>query len=169
MAFGPGGLALEAWADSSLANADGGRSLGGWCIKVAGSGALIAGASAPAAAAESSGVAELHQIVLTVKAVLGARIFMRELNVAPTGPTPLRTDAQVVVDAVKSLRVSPESKWVAPRYAMVRKAVSDGAVTIEKVDTRDNCADIFTKPLVGAVFLAHRATVLGLRETFPPG
>ncbi len=51
-------------------------------------------------------MAELHKIVLTVKAVLGARIFMRELNVAPTGPTPLRTDAQDVVDAARSLRVS---------------------------------------------------------------
>jgi hypothetical protein len=87
---------------------------------------------------------------------------MRELNVAPTGPTPLRTDAQVVVDAAKSLRVSPESKWVAPRYAMVRKAVSDGAVTIEKVDTRDNCADIFTKPLPYLTFTKFRKMLLGM-------
>jgi hypothetical protein len=87
---------------------------------------------------------------------------------APVGPTPLHTDAKVVVDAVKNKRVSSEAKWVAPRYAMVRKAVDDGAVEIKKVDTRVNRADIFTKPLVGPIFIQHRAAVLGLRDPSAP-
>ena len=77
------------------------------------------------------------------------------------GPTPLHTDAQVIIDAAKSLRISPGAKWVAPRYAMVRKAVSDEAVSIVKVDTSVNCAGIFTKPLSGPTFIMHRKTVMG--------
>ena len=76
--------------------------------------------------------------------------------------TPLHTDAKVVVDAIRNKRVSSEAKWVAPRYAMVRKAVEDHAVEIRKVDTRANRADLFTKPLVGPIFVEHRAAVLGL-------
>ena len=131
-------------------------------------GALLVFCSAPPNAAESSGVVELHQTVLAVKSILGARIFLRELHMAPVGPTPLHTDAKVVVDAVKNKRVSSEAKWVAPRYAMVRKAVDDGAVEIKKVDTRVNRADIFTKPLVGPIFVQHRAAVLGLRDPSAP-
>jgi hypothetical protein len=48
---------------------------------------------------------------------------------------------------------------------MVRKAVDNGAVEIRKVDTLANWTGIFTKPLVGPIFLEHRAAVLGLRKT----
>ena len=162
----PEGTQFEVHVDSSSGNAFAGRSWGGSCGGYPGSGMLTARCTAPPAAAESSGVVELHQAVLAVKSTLGVRILMRELGVPPAGPTLLHTDAQVVVDAVKNTRVSQEAKWVAPRYAMVRKAVEDGAIEIRKVATRLNCADIFTKPLTGQAFFDHRAIVLGLNA--PP-
>ena len=157
----PRGRQLQAWVDSSLANAFGGRSMGGFCIGYEGSGALLCVCGAPATVAESSGVTELHQAVLCTKAVIGMRIFLRELERYPIGPTLTHTDAQVLLDGTHCRRVSKESKWVAPRYAMIRKAEADGAVVFQKIATQDNTADMFTKPLTGVIFAKHRAAVLG--------
>jgi hypothetical protein len=157
----PRGRQLQAWVDSSLANAFGGRSMGGFCIGYEGSGALLCVCGAPATVAESSGVTELHQAVLCTKAVIGMRIFLRELERYPIGPTLTHTDAQVLLDGTHCRRVSKESKWVAPRYAMIRKAEADGAVVFQKIATQDNTADLFTKPLTGVIFAKHRAAVLG--------
>ena len=87
----------------------------------------------------------------------------REISDPPPGPTSLLTDAQVLVDIAAGRKVSRESKWVAPRLAMVRYAVGAGTITVVKVPTEENRADIFTKPLTGVAFETHRASVLGLR------
>jgi hypothetical protein len=158
----PAGAQLTVWTDSSLANAWGGRSWGGSCAGYPGSGALFASSSAPPDAAESSGVVELHQAVLAIKASLGVRILLREFGVPPAGPTVVYTDAKVVVDAALSERVSQEAKWVAPRYAMIRRAQVDGAIEFVQVLSAENRADIFTKPLVGQAFILHQHAVLGL-------
>jgi len=158
----PAGAQLTVWTDSFLANAWGGRSWGGSCAGYPGSGALFASSSAPPDAAESSGVVELHQAVLAIKASLGVRILLREFGVPPAGPTVVYTDAKVVVDAALSERVSQEAKWVAPRYAMIRRAQVDGAIEFVQVLSAENRADIFTKPLVGQAFVLHQHAVLGL-------
>jgi hypothetical protein len=44
---------------------------------------------------------------------------------------------------------------------MLRQVVDDGKVSLEKVDSAENKADIFTKPLVGDAFIKTRALVLG--------
>ena len=62
------------------------------------------------------------------QASLGVRILLREFGVPPTGPTVVYTDAKVAVDAALSERASQEAKWVAPRYAMIRRAQVDGAI-----------------------------------------
>jgi len=94
--------------------------------------------------------------------VLGVRVLLREFGVPPASPTFIHTDAKVVVDAALSERISQEAKWVAPRYAMIRRAQLDGAVNFEQIPTADNRADIFTKPLVGLAFVQHQHAVLGL-------
>jgi len=159
----PEGTQIRAWFDSSLANSPDGLSWGGCCVGYEGSGALLCLCTTPSKAADSSGVCELNQAVQCVKAVLGLRIFLRELDRPPVGPTMSFTDAQVLLDGTHCRKVSKESKWVAPRYAIVRKAEADGAVTVCKIGTSDNRADLFTKPLFGTPFERHRASVLGLR------
>ena len=43
-----------------------------------------------------------------------------------------------------------KSKHIDTRYHFVREQVEKGAIILEKVDTNDNLADIFTKPLANA-------------------
>jgi hypothetical protein len=62
---------------------------------------------------------------------------------------------------VEMERISGESRFVSTRLAMLREACSDGIIRLEKVDTEDMVADIFTKPLAGKRLKKIRALVLG--------
>jgi hypothetical protein len=162
---GPG-FAIEAVVDSSQNNGPGRRSYGGFIVRFSAGGKhsapIIWNCAAPASVAEATGVSELHQIVRAAKAVIGVRIFLRELRLPPLHPTPIYTDAKVVMDGSRCRRVSRESKWVATRYAMVRKAEADGAIVLVKHPTEELDADILTKPLTGAKFVLARARVMCL-------
>ncbi len=97
------------------------------------------------------------------QAILGLRIFMRELNVPQfvAAPTPMYTDSQVVLDGTECRRVSRESKWLSVRYAMVRTARDDGAIDPTKCPSDENDADCFTKPLCGPSFDRAQSRIMG--------
>jgi len=122
----------------------------------------MASCNLPSTVCDSSGAAELFQSVRCTKAILGFCIFLRELGFPPDGPTSVFTDARVLIDGTRCRRVSTESKWVAPRYAMIRRAEKSSAITLIKHPTAENFADITTKPLTGAPFSKHRASILGI-------
>ena len=132
-----------------------------------GSGALWWACSTPPKTGESTGVAELHQIVRCIKAATGTRIYLKELGCGPTRPTLTHTDSRTALDAARSSRVSWDSKWVCTRLAMVRNYEADGTGVIVHEDTEDLMADLLSKPLVGDALFEHRATALGLRASSP--
>ena len=107
--------------------------------------------------------AELFQASRAVKDVIGMRLLYRELGATQTAPTPLRTDAKVLVDGARCQKVSQESKWVATRYAMVREAQEDGSLVLVQWPTAENAADLFTKPLMGDPALRDRPRAPRLR------
>ncbi len=51
---------------------------------------------------------------------------------------------------------------MAAKYAMLRWGIACRAITLERVGSEDQIADIMTKPLTGPAFHALRARVLGL-------
>ena len=154
---------LIGYVDSSLCNLRGSRSLGGHVLLEEGSGAVLWRSSPSPRTFDASGAAELFQASRAVKGVIGMRLLYRELGATQTAPTPLRTDAKVLVDGARCQKVSQESKWVATRYAMVREAQEDGSLVLVQWPTAENAAGLFTKPLTGEAFTRHRAIVLGLR------
>ena len=123
--------------------------------------------SLPTNACDSSGAAELYQSVRCSKAIRGFRIFLKELGFPPNEPTTMFTDARVLIDGTRCKRVSTESKWASPRYAMMRYAERHGGIFLVKAPTADNLADITKKPLTGATFYKHRAAILCLLEPHP--
>ena len=159
---------LTSFVDSSLNNGPDGRSYGGFALQYFGtairSGSFMVSCNLPANACDSSGAAELCQSVRCTKAIIGIRYFLRELGFAPTGPTLVYTDARVLIDGTRCKRVSTESKWVAPKYAMIHYAEKCKAIFLQKFPTADNFADITTKPLTGAPFFRHRLSILGQTE-----
>ena len=150
-----------AYTDSSLANAEGAGSYGGAAFLFPGSGLFAWMVKVPKAKTDSTGGAELLMASLACKAVLGWRIFSRELSHSPQGPTTLATDSTVTVDSISRESVSHQQRYVGIRMAIVRETVDRGAVRLTHVPSSENLADIFTKPLVGVSFLRLRERVLG--------
>ena len=85
-----------------------------------------------------------------------------ELEVAPTEPTPLYTDAQAVTDGSSMERMTRATRWLAAKYAMIRWGTACRAITLGQVSSEDMVADILTKAIVGVRFYSLRARVLGL-------
>ena len=115
------------------------------------------GSTAPAA--------ELHATTVALKYTVAIRTLHSELelDVAPTEPTSLYTDAQAVTDGSSMERMTRATRWLAAKYAMVRWGIACRAIALGIVSSKDQIADIVTKPLVGMRFYSLRVRVLGLR------
>jgi len=170
-----GGLDLiSVYADSSLGNGESGLTYGGFVIVCRGQamadgsrfggGAIAWKCETPEEGDDSSGAAELRMVVRATKYTIGIRTIMRDLaiGIAPTQPTNIYTDSSSVVSGRGGERMTKSTRWLAVRYAMVRWAEKCRTVRLAKTASAGNCGDIMTKCLTGAVFLRHRATVLGL-------
>ena len=106
---------------------------------------------------------------LAVKYIVGLRNFQRDLalDVGPTSPTELFTDAQALIDGTGCERLQKSLRWMASRYAMIRWGLRSGTIDLRKVPAADNCADIVTKVLTGEPVYRHRDTILGIISVPP--
>jgi hypothetical protein len=98
---------------------------------------------------------------------MAIRTFQSELDldVAPTEPSSLYTDAQAVTDGSNMERMTRATRWLAAKYAMVRWGIACRAIALGQVSSEDIIADFVTKPLVGIRCYSLRARVLGLRSS----
>ncbi len=166
--MGPGAR-LEAYVDSPLNNGPGRCSYGGFLLHLGHghddrhSAPLLWSCSLPKHVTTASGASELHQIARCTQAILGLRIFIRDLNMPQViaAPTPMFTDSQVVLDGAECRRASRESKWISVRYALVRTALDDKAVDPLKCPAETNDADCLTKSLCGPSFDRAQERVMG--------
>jgi hypothetical protein len=158
---------FRGFVDSSHGNAPLGRSYGGFVLFCDGGGALAWKMAAPIAGDDSSGAAELRMSTLAYKYILALRtlqISMLALHPRPP-PSSSPTPSQAIVD--DSERLKKSSRWMAPRYAMIRWGLACKTIRLMKVPAVGNVADIVTKCLTGAAFIRHRAPVLGLTPPSP--
>ncbi|KAG5456626.1 MAG: hypothetical protein BJ554DRAFT_3581 [Olpidium bornovanus] len=61
-----------------------------------------------------------------------------------------------VAELAADVKTSRRSKHIDIKYHHLRRCVQDGMVTIERVTTADNPADLLTKPLNGPKFIKFR-------------
>jgi hypothetical protein len=64
----------------------------------------------------------------------------------------LLTDNQSAIDLSKNPEYHARSKHIDIQYHYVREVIQNGQVTLKYVPTKDNIADVFTKPLSPAIF-----------------
>jgi hypothetical protein len=145
---------MRGFSDSSHGNAEGGRSYGGLVVLNRGGGALTWATVAPRPGDDSPGAAELRIITYAYKRILGIRTLLADLDlgVEEERPTPLWTDSKSAAQGQACERIDKNSRWMATRYAMVRWGIECGTIDLLTVEGSGNCADIFTKALVGASF-----------------
>jgi hypothetical protein len=155
--------ATGAWradVDSSLINAVGGGSFGGYTLYFPGSGPFVWNCTVPRKLTDSSGGAELVMCTHAVKQILGWRILMRELRLDDGKPTELRMDATATLLGTAREKVTKNMRYLAVRYAMVRDAVNAGEIVLRKVSTSANRADALTKP-ISLAMRSHYDTLMG--------
>ena len=149
------------YVDSSLFNAQEGRSMGGYCALYPGSGIFAWRCFSPRKLGISSGATESIMGAHAVHYIYGQRILDKDLGLASGRPTTFYTDNLATLQGTKMENVPAEQRYMAARRA-VQAVMEEKIVDLQKVTTDDNLADIFTKPLEGPQFEKLRALILGL-------
>jgi hypothetical protein len=113
---------------------------------------------------------ELQATTLEYRCSLSLRVLLADLDVGTelAGPAIIWADSKILLDGIRCERLVKPSRWLAARYAMIRFGIQCGAITARKREGAENASDIVTKPLTGALFAKHRATILGLARAISP-
>ena len=81
--------------------------------------------------------------------------ILQELYVPQLRPVPILCDSQSTIFCANSAAAIKRSVWTARRAAVLREAVDMQDVQFVKVESRDNIADAFTRPIDRETFLHH--------------
>ena len=57
-------------------------------------------------------------------------------------------DSQSAIHLAKNPAYHSKSKHIPIKYHFVRQVITERGVSLEKVHTKENCADMFTKPVL---------------------
>ena len=88
------------------------------------------------------------------------RGILRELG-RELEPTVLYVDNQGAIELAKDSRSCKRSRHIERRYLKVRELVADGEIVVKHVSSRENHADMFTKPLDHEDFGSHFSALSG--------
>ena len=89
------------------------------------------------------------------------KAFLPVSNADPKFFCKVWEDNQSCIKVAKSPKFTPRTKHIALKYHHFRHFVSDGTIAIEYIDTTEQTADIFTKPLPEKTFLYLRRKLMG--------
>ncbi|KAM6551247.1 hypothetical protein CsatB_001055 [Cannabis sativa] len=132
-----------------------------------GGGAVVLRSAKQTAISDSTTEAEYIVAAEAAKELVWLRKFFSGLGVVPgmEKPLVLLCDNTRAIANSKEPRSHKRSKHIERKYHIIREYVARGDVLVEKVDTKDNLTDPFTKVLAGTAFEKHRHN-LGLIEMY---
>ena len=137
------------------------RSVGGYCFTL-GSGMISWSSRKQKTVADSSCYAEYITLHDASHKVVFLRQLLNRLHLLPTGPTHLLCDNDAASRLAEDHIWHSHTKHIRVKYHYVRELVLAGKCSILRVGSKDNIADILTKPLACSDFqqLCH---YLGVR------
>ena len=113
----------------------------------------------------SSTEAEIREAVNGGKEGEWLRYLLFELGYQQLKPTVLKEDNNGCISFSKNATHHDATKHVVLRYYWLKEQVAAGILTLEKVHTHSNIADIFTKPIPKPLFDKHQNTLLNTRQS----
>ena len=93
--------------------------------------------------------------------------LLRELGEHDDSAVELGVDNKAARDLAYNPEHHERTKHIARRHFYVRELVEDGTITVPYVNTADNVADFFTKPLGKAQFRTFRDAIMNIPSESP--
>jgi hypothetical protein len=136
-------------------------STGAYCFSSGDSGMVSWSARKQKTVAQSSCDAEYIAVSEAAREAMWLRMLTAELELPPLRPTPLLCDNQAANALAEDPSFHARAKHIDVKWHYIRECTENGHITVSYVPSRDNVADILTKPLPGPQFLRLRS-FLGL-------
>ena len=156
LTFTAGDSRLTAFADASWETRN---STSGWLVQWQ-SAALGWGSRKQKSIALSTCEAEIIALSEAAKDCVYFRKFVAGVGAPEPNETPLATDSKSARDTSYNPEHHDKMKHVERRHFFVRDMVESFEITVPYVNTAENLADFFTKPLNATKFHAMRRTIM---------
>ena len=110
----------------------------------------------------SSCEAEIMAASEAAKEAIFLRDFLDELGYGSTDPTPVSLDNKGAIDLSYNPEHHVRTKHIDRRHYFIREKVEEMQLRVPYVNTTENLADFFTKPLTAKIFYAMRDAIMNV-------
>ena len=150
---------IVGYADSDWAgDKNSRRSQSGWIVTLSGN-PVVFGSTQQKSVALSTTEAELMALSMCVRDMLYLHQLLKDIVTIPL-PMVCNCDNLGTVQILNSGNRSSRSKHVDIKYFFVREKIMEGVIKLVHIPSKDNMADLFTKPLPAPAFGTFTQTVL---------
>jgi hypothetical protein len=144
------------YTDSDWANClDTRRSIGGYTFSL-GSGTISWAAKKQKTVAASSCEAEYIAAFEASKEAIWLRALLTGINISPTNPTRIMCDNNASINLSEDPMLHTRVKHININYHFLRERAQSKEISLSYVKSKENAADIFTKPLERHQFIKLR-------------
>lgn len=158
--IGGGPPILLIYTDASWASSRNRHSITGFIVKY-GEGVIAWCSRKQPIVTLSSTESEYVAITDSTKEALFFRMFIAEINYESLETVETLSDSTGAMAIAKHDKFHQRTKHIDVRYHFIREAVEDAKIKLTYISTKDNIADMFTKPLARPEFQRF-ASMLGL-------
>lgn len=154
---------IVGYADSDWAgDKNSRRSQSGWLITLGGN-PVVFGSTQQKSVALSTTEAELMALAVCVRDMLYLHQLLKDVVDVPL-PMVCNCDNLGTVQILNSGNRSSRSKHVDIKYFFVREKILEGVIKLVHISSKDNLADLFTKPLPAPAFGTFTQAVLNCTD-----
>ena len=154
---------LRALLDASLANHN--STLQSWyglsCTLGVNTGVISFRSALARSVVASTRDSELLACLHCTYRVFALRLFLAEIGLQQSAPTPIGSDAMAVVQGISVKVVHRDSRWAAIRFAVIKQAMEDLIISCYHLPGTTNGSDIYTKILGPTLHYKHAMGQLG--------
>ena len=98
---------------------------------------------------------------LAATEIVFMRSLLAEMGHDMSQPTVLWVDNMGAVEITKRRESLARSRHIERRYLKMQEWVAEGKIQVKYINTDENRADMFTKPLDRATFECHAGKIMG--------
>ncbi|KOM55883.1 hypothetical protein LR48_Vigan10g177500 [Vigna angularis] len=99
----------------------------------------------------------------SVRHAIWLRNLLKSLEMMQEERVVIRVDNRSAIELAKNPVYHERSKHIDVRFHFIREKIKEGSVELEHVGTKQQIADIFTKPLPAVIFHEYRK-LIGMKD-----